>query len=313
MKFNQTISSFLIGLALCLTGISYVNSQIPIVLYETIEYPFPANKYCDLSKKVNETSGLILMNEQLWTFNDSFGKAEIYAIDKGSGKVVQTVEIENAENYDWESIAMDEDFIYVGDFGNNYGTRKDLKIFKIKKSDISEDKKIKVQAGLITFSYNDQESFEKKNRRHNYDCESMISYQESLIIFSKNWGNRKTRMYILPKDTGDYKLDPASYFDVDGLVTGADFNEDTNDLLLIGYKNYVPFVYLFKDFTGETLSLKKVYRINLGKMKNSQTEGITWLDENQFIFSTEQTSEFEQAAYILDISKVFKLANIDEN
>jgi len=313
MKFYQIICTIILGLALSLTGISYVNSQIPIVLYETIEYPVQANKYCDLSKKVDETSGLILMDGQLWTFNDSFGKPEIYAIDKESGKVVKIVEIQNAENYDWEGIAMDEDFIYVGDFGNNYGTRKDLKIFKINKSDISENRKNKVEAELITFSYNDQESFEKKNRKHNYDCESMISYQDSLIIFSKNWGNGKTRMYILPKEPGDYKLDPVSYFDVDGLVTGADYNENTNDLLIIGYKDYVPFVFLFKDFTGQTLSLKKVYRINLPGMKNSQTEGITWVGENKFIFSTEQTSEFEQAAYLLDISKVFKLANIEED
>lgn len=306
------ISKFIVtGFIVFLLSYSFVQSQIPIVLYETVEYPIQANKYSEISKKVDETSGLLLIDGNLLTFNDSFGKPELYILDKESGKVAQTIIVENATNYDWESIAMDEEFIYVGDFGNNFGNRKDLKIYKIKKSDFTDGKKIKVHAEKITFSYSDQDSFEKLNRKNNHDCESMVSYKESLIIFSKNWGNDKTKMYIIPKKVGDYKIDPVSYYDIDGLVTGADFNEETNELALIGYKKYVPFIFLFQGFQGETLSLDKVYRINLVRMKDVQTEGITWYDESQLIFSAEKTNAYEQAAYLLDVSKVFELAKIE--
>jgi hypothetical protein len=287
-------------------------SQIPIVLYEIVEYPLPVNKYSDISKKVDETSGLIYLNGQLWSFNDSFGKPELYALEKESGKVTQTIVIDSATNVDWESIAMDKDFIYVGDFGNNFGNRKNLKIYKLRISDIGEEKKGRLTAETISFSYNDQDSFEQLNRKNNHDCEAMISFENSLMIFSKNWGNGKTKMYIIPKEPGNYKIDPVSYFDIDGLVTGADFNPETSQLALIGYKKYVPFIFLFEDFKGETLSVEKVYRINLGGMKDTQTEGITWLDKTQIIFSAEKTSAYDQSAYILDVAKVFKLASITE-
>ncbi|OQX79058.1 MAG: hypothetical protein B6D61_04215 [Bacteroidetes bacterium 4484_249] len=176
------------------------------VLYNIIEYPVIPKVYCEMNKKVNETSGLLLFDRGIWTFNDSGGKPELYRIEKESGKISQKITLENGENYDWEDITGDEEYIYIGDFGNNKGNRKDLKIYKIAKKHIGSKKKTKVRAEIINFSYNDQESFVVNNRKNNYDCESVISFGDSLIIFSKNWVNEKTRMYKLPKTPGMYDL-----------------------------------------------------------------------------------------------------------
>jgi len=276
-----------------------------------IQYPGKLKEYCPVHKKVNETSGLIFFNNHLWTFNDSGGKPELYRINKKTGKVDQKIVVNNGVNKDWESIAQDEQFIFVGNFGNNLGNRKDLKIYKIPKDKITDKKKIKINAGIIGFSYDDQQSYEVKNRSNNYDCESLIVFESSLIVFTKNWEDGRTRMYKIPKEPGDYKLNPLSSYDVGGLVTGAEYNPSTKELVMIGYKNYVPFVYLFENFDGLTLNSEDIYKIDLVGMKNSQTEGICWLDDEILIISTERTRYFKQAAFMLDIEEAFKLARIE--
>ena len=278
-------------------------------MYIVVEYPAMASSYCPVDKHVDESSGLIKIGDALWTFNDSGGKAEIYRIDTKTGDVAQTVSITNATNVDWESIASDIDFIYIGDFGNNLGNRHDQKIYKIQKNKISNNTKISIQAEVIAISFADQQSFEIKNRKNDYDCESVISYGDQLLLFSKNWSNGKTRMYTVSKNPGEYQLRPIDRFDVDGLITGASLNRNTSDLALIGYKDHVPFIYLFKNFDGKKLGTNKVYRINLNKMKEAQTEGICFEDDDRVLFSTEQTKVFDQQVFELDLAKILKAIN----
>ena len=271
---------------------------------EIINYPGIPETFSELPSKVKETSGLVYLNGYVWTFNDSGGEPEIYKIDNKSGKIIQTVRIANGENSDWEDITHDSNFIYVGDFGNNWGTRKDLKIYKISIKEIGKKDKVEVDAQEIRFSYADQASFKKNNRGHNYDCESVINYNDSLIIFSKNWGNGRTRIYKLPKTPGDYKISPIDNFNADGLVTGADYNTETSELVLIGYKDHVPFIYLFSEFDGKKLQNEKTYRINMVKMKGSQTEGITWYNNDNILISTEQRKEYDQKVYKVPIKDI---------
>jgi hypothetical protein len=276
-------------------------------LFTIVEYPAVPGKYCELEDKMQETSGLIFFDGSLWTFNDSGGEPEVYKIDKATGKVIQTVHILNGSNVDWEDITQDDYFIYAGDFGNNNGSRNDLKIYKIAKGEIIRKKNVEVNAEIIGFSYNDQHSFSESRNNHNFDCESLISFGDTLIIFSKNWEDGKTKMYKIPKTPGLYQLDPAGTFDADGLVTGADFNKDTHKLVLIGYKDHVPFVYYFEFFSGTIPGGAGIYRFNFNRLKGAQTEGIVWLDENSIAFSTEQTKSYTQQVFELNFKNVFEL------
>ena len=284
----------------------YGNTFAQKELYTTIEYPSGLKVYSKLSGKVNEASGVILYEDCLWTFNDSGGEPEIYKTDKKSGKVTKTVRISNGNNRDWEDITQDDEYIYVGDFGNNRGNRKDLVIYKILKKDIGKGKKVDVNAEIISFSYNDQKSFEVKRQKNNFDCEAVTNFGDSLIIFSKDWADRKTRMYKLPKAPGVYKIAPVADFDADGLITGADYNRSTGDLVLVGYKNYVPFVFLFEDFNNTDFTAEKVFRINFPAMKDAQTEGVVWLDDDNIIITCEETKAFKQSAFKLNIREVKK-------
>lgn len=271
-----------------------------------VSFPEIPQKFCDLSKKINESSGLIYWDNHVWTFNDSGGKAEIYKIDSATGEIIQTVRLNNAKNTDWEDITHDEDFIYIGDFGNNFGNRKNLRIYKINKSMITEGELVKVPSEIIAFSYNDQTNFALNNRSNNYDCESLVNFGDSLIIFSKNWVDGKTRMYKVPKISGMYQLDPIDSFDIKGLATGADYNPEKNALILIGYKDHFPFLFYFTDFDGKYLGNYQVYKVKLNKMKDAQTEGVCWYNDNIILFSTEQTSVFPQAVFQFNPMDVVK-------
>jgi hypothetical protein len=276
-------------------------------LYTAVEYPALPAKYCDMDEEMKESSGIIFHEGFIWTINDSGGEPEIYKIDKTTGEVSQKITLFNVTNIDWEDITQDEKFVYAGDFGNNDGDRKDLKIYKIEKSKITGKKKVEVNAEIIGFTFKDQKTFEATKRHHNFDCESLISFRDSLIVFSKNWEDGKTRMYKMPKKPGQYSLDPVTTFDADGLVTGADYNESLNKLVLIGYKDHMPFIFLVSEFDGKTFQGKEIYRFNLFKLKDSQAEGIAWSTGETVLFSTEQTKTFTQQVFELDFGKVFKI------
>ena len=83
-----------------------------------------------LSDTLKENSGLNFFQNQLFTFNDGGNSSELFQINSQTGKIQHTFKT-NLQNTDWEAITNDGNNFYIGDFGNNAGTRKDLKIYKI--------------------------------------------------------------------------------------------------------------------------------------------------------------------------------------
>ena len=125
-------------------------------------YPITNNSpilRANLGIAINETSGLVLTDGQLWTHQDSGGPNALFKIDSTSGLVKQIVYVDNYSNVDWEDIAADKDYIYIAETGNNNGTRKDLKILKIAKADIGSTDTVHLNAQAIQFSYADQTTF----------------------------------------------------------------------------------------------------------------------------------------------------------
>ena len=141
------------------------------------------NTLAKLDDVVNESSGLIYLDERIITHNDSGGEAALYEIDEDTGQVTRKVTIINASNRDWEDIDRDESFIYIGDFGNNNGTRRDLKIYKINQSDYL-DADDQANAEVIEFSYEDQTDFTSSPMDTNFDAEGLISYGDFLYVFT---------------------------------------------------------------------------------------------------------------------------------
>ncbi|MDE3124287.1 MAG: hypothetical protein KGK14_02130 [Bacteroidota bacterium] len=248
-----------------------------------------------LPNQLSSSSGLCFTNNKLYTFNDSGNPPELYAIDTSTGKIVQTILITNYPNVDWEDITADDNYIYIGDFGNNNGNRKDLKILRVKKSDINKPEAfLSVQAEAIQYVYADQNTF-TINTNTNYDCEAMISVDTCLYLFTKNRGDDKTRLYCLPKQPGNYFISPITTYNCQGKITGADFNDSTKEIALIGYENKKlnSFILLLNNFKDNNFFNGSVQRIKIGNDTTDwQTEGICFITSQHLFISceTSQTS-----------------------
>lgn len=299
MKFPAGLLCWIIAFLLY-APFSHGQSKAKMV----VDFPEKLSPHVPLPSKMNETSGLIYFDNAFWTFNDSGGKPEIYKIDPKDGKIVQTLILQGADNRDWEDISQDEDYIYVGDFGNNWGNRQDLKIYKVARKNITSDAKVLIPVETIHYSYSDQHAFKDLNRSNDFDCESLVSYGDSLLLFSKNWVTGNTRMYKVSKEPGTYSIGPVAEFGAEGLVTAADYCKESQRLVLLGYTNKVPFVCFFPDFDGHTLDAASAYRVNLIGMKNLQTEGICFVKKGRLAISAERTKKADQALYFAEIKEL---------
>lgn len=84
-----------------------------------------------------ELSGLALSHSQarvLWTHNDSGDHAHVFAITP-TGRLLADVTVTNAENVDWEDIAIGPvagagDALYIGDIGDNSATRSAVVVYR---------------------------------------------------------------------------------------------------------------------------------------------------------------------------------------
>lgn len=182
-----------------------------------------------LSDSLSESSGLDFVHGKLYTFNDSGNTSELFEIDKKSGKILNTLKT-NLANKDWEALTHDEDHFYIGDFGNNVGSRKDLSIYKIlfKENTLQLD-----STKNLRFYYPEQKDFTPRNLNHNFDAEALIFLNKKLHIFTKEWVSKDVSHYILdPNDNSlqgatkvetthlGYSATDAAYFDHKLYVVG---------------------------------------------------------------------------------------------
>lgn len=196
-------------------------------------------KILQIPEKLKEISTLEFDGDSFWGLNDSGGEAEIYKFSPETGKILQTISISNAENRDWEEMAMSEDYIFIGDFGNNEGNRKDLAIYYFKKDEIGEGSFESVHSQRIDFYFLEQKNFNPGNKSTNFDCEAMIYHNGKLHLFTKEWTNYATTHYTLEVKPGKQTAQKIETFKTKYLVTGAymDANpiSNTNGFYLIGY------------------------------------------------------------------------------
>jgi hypothetical protein len=250
---------------------------------------FIPDHFTYLPAALSETSGLIYCLGGIWTFNDSGGEASIYKLDTINGEIIQTITISNGANVDWEDIAQDEDHIYVGDFGNNGGNRKDLLIYKLDKADIPATGNVSLNAEIIAYSYEDQDDFTPHYNENEYDCEAMICFEGNIYLFTKNWMSETTRLYTLPAEPGNYSILPVDSLDVSGLVTGAAHSDELDQVVLSGYRNYAPFLYLLFDYHENSFFSGNKRNIQMPGIFGAQTEGVCFKEGSTAFLSCEES------------------------
>ncbi len=277
----------------------YTNFPVNTTSYKINPTPFIPS----LPNELDENSGLIYWDGLLWTINDSGGENKVYAFDF-TGKIQKEIEVVGAENEDWEEIAQDEKNIYIGDFGNNFGMRKNLKIYIIKKKNIGKDSIQKVVSKTIRYHYSDQKDFGFQRQTTPYDCEAMVEFDNVLYIFTKNWKAKTTTVYRLPNKDGKYSLNPVDSFNVQGLVTAADISKDKTKLAILGYENYIPFLWIFNDIKADSLFKASQTFMEMDSLEYAQTEGICFLGNDTLLISCEETNSFNQQVFLIDLKTV---------
>jgi hypothetical protein len=207
---------------------------------------FRAQTY-SLSSELKEISGLEVVNDTLLVaHNDGGNSPHLYLLNL-QGKEVKKVLVSNAINTDWEDLAADDKYLYVGDFGNNRNNRKDLRIYRVKIEELLKSNEVFADEMRISFA--NQKSFPPPEKDRNFDSECLIFAHGDLWIFSKNNsvpfnGNANVYRFKFEKDlsvqlpvfTTIYLGNRGYYFDT---PTAGDFQHDK--FYLLTYNRWMSF------------------------------------------------------------------------
>lgn len=255
----------------------------------------------ELSEVVFETSGLIFWDGGLWTMNDDTDP-RLYRLDTVTGQTSDYIYLWRVVNRDWEELAQDDDYIYLGDIGNNRGSREDLHILRIEKQSLGSGGPAVIDS--ISFRYSDQLSYVSPGlNQTEFDCEAFVLTSDSIYLFTKQWLSAQTSCYVMPKEPGSYVARKKGEFDTGGLVTGASFLEEEKLLVLCGYEGLgQPFLYLFYDYEDQEFFTGTKKRVNLA-IPFHQTEAIATSDGIHYYVSNE---EFEFQSYVNIPQKLHK-------
>ncbi|WP_411894954.1 T9SS type A sorting domain-containing protein [Winogradskyella sp. A2] len=255
-----------------------------------------------LDSAVEETSGLLYLNNTLITNNDSGNTNQLFDINTSDGTIARTITIPNASNIDWEDLAYDDNYIYIAEIGNNLGSRTDLKIYRISRSDYFNN--TSVIAEIINYSYSDQTDFTPSPFATNFDAEALIHLNNKLYIFTKNWIDAKTNIYELSKTPGTYTAILIDTIDSQGLITGASYNNTNGNIMLCGYDGLGSFLLQLSGFSNGIFSNGTLLKTAITPPTNysQQTEGIASLNTDEYYVSAEKVSSDLHGLYSFNVS-----------
>ena len=232
---------------------------------------------------LDEVSGVECFSRSYcFAVNDS-GDGPIVYVMTLEGVVFHHIYVNGAKNVDWEDLSCDDQFLYLGDIGNNSNKRKNLKIYRIPISDVWSHSDIDghlthnfpdtVQASSFSFFYQDQKGFPPSAEVFNFDAESIASANGKLLILSKDRSKpyRGTcKIYEGEFSPGKLKLKLFQQINFKGVswlqgsVTGCDYKD--GKLYVLTYKR----VFVLERENG---AFKIIGKQNLGFLQ--QWEGIS--------------------------------------
>lgn len=274
------------------------------------------------SAPINEMSGIVKSRRRdnlYWVHNDSGDSARLFAIDGAGNSVLPTYskftyygdepedgkkqwegfEVLYAENIDWEDIAIDANYLYIADVGNNGNARRNLAIYMVSEIDPTASTRSAVIKKLPV-AYPEQAQYPPEQRH--YDSESLFVHAGKLYLITKH---RAGGFMRAPWEAGAnlYRLDTA-YDDRENLLTrvdshpeltaatGADLSPDGRTLAVVSPET----LYLFRDPVGDQwLSQSTVRRVPLSPRAFKQVEAVTWENDEQLLITNEQGDLFRVA------------------
>ncbi len=254
-----------------------------------------------LSTLVAETSGLGTREGNYLTHNDKGNESEIFILSSGTGSIVRKVNVSNAINTDWEDLAQSVEHLYIADTGNNKTTRTNFGVYRIPWDNFNIDNNGQATPdALIGFTIPAPPGSGLSD--NDIDCEALIYQSDFLYIFSKNRLDRRSYLYKIPAQPGQYVAEYISSFNSQGLITGADISNDGSMVALIGYnKDGNSFVWKLTEFTGDDFFSGKKSRIVLGPfVAIGQTEAVVFENITTLRITSESSKGVSPKFYRLE-------------
>lgn len=248
----------------------------------TALYPLP--------QSLKEVSGISYSTQSslIWVLEDSGNANMIYGLNP-KGEIEKRITIQNATNIDWEDITKDsEGNLYLGDFGNNDNTRKDLCIYKVAKDSLLKNKVDALYK--ISFEYPEQNKFPPKSKNLFYDVEAFFEFKNNFYLFTKNRSSKfdgTTLLYKIPNKSGFHQAELLGKFKTGGsfennAITSAAISPDASKVLLLCHSK----VWLFQNFTLDKFFSGEVSELKLHHY--SQKESICFKDNSIVLIADEK-------------------------
>ncbi|WP_394750368.1 hypothetical protein [Spongiimicrobium salis] len=242
-----------------------------------------------LPKKLGENSGIASINgDTAWFIEDSGNPDKMYQVDL-NGQLLKELKVKNAKNRDWEDLAKDSlGNIYIGDFGNNENTRKDLVIYKVPNPE--KEKGDHITAEAIQFFYPEQKKFPPKKSKRHFGAEAFFYHQGFLYIITKNRArpfHGEAFIYKVPAKKGNHRAFLVGSFisctqQGSCEITSADISPDGKKIVLISNRK----LWLFTNFSLDNFSKGMLTTTDLPT--NTQMESVCFKDNNTLWLSDEQ-------------------------
>jgi signal peptidase I len=200
------------------------------------------------SADVTESSGLTASRCQeniFWTHNDSGDDAYIFALDL-SGDNLGTWKIANAENIDWEDIALSKDktgkcFIYIGEIGDNKLQRREHGVYRFAEPTVIDVAKSSSKANpqtidefeIIRFVYPDIDQnaetlMVEPKSGDIYVVTKRVSGPAGVYRIKPNFGSAETQRAEKVSDLSVPAIP-------NGFVTGGDISPDGRRMVICDY------------------------------------------------------------------------------
>jgi len=202
------------------------------------------------SNLINEASGLAASRKNsgvLWTHNDSGDSPRIFAMNINGAHLV-VLNLQNAENYDWEDIAVGpgpvegEQYLYIGDIGDNSSVRSSISVYRFQEPLVDQNQ----PAVTMDITNVDQLIMQYPDNQA-YDAETLLLDPVSgdILIVTKNKSG-DSKVFRNPSPHAADTLVTLVEASAIGLgssvlysITGGDISADGEMIILRSYSNAV--------------------------------------------------------------------------
>ena len=303
-KLALTILS-LVGIVAVIVVLNFYDKPLPGFVPEVIS-TFSASPLSEVSGMVKSRS----YPNTYWVVNDSGNGNRLFAVNNEGNNIIPTFSrfsfygedaeegkeqwegfrVLYAENIDWETMTVDDNYLYVGDVGNNFNNRRDLKVYLLSEIDPTASTQSAV-IKTLPIRYPDQTEFPSIVSPH-FDSEAMFIAYGTLYFITKHRNGRGgyeagAKLYRLDTDftEQDNELTLIESHSELLAVTGAELSPDGETLAVVSYEA----LWLFeRPREGDQWLSSNARRYALDTRTVDQVETVIWDDDQTLLLTNEQ-------------------------